>query len=132
MATVEIFDPAMCCSTGVCGTEVDPTLSRFASDLDWLTAQGVSVSRATLSQEPGKFVTSDPIKEVLESEGTQGLPAVLVDGALVSSGRYPSRIELAGWVNVAADVPAAATATTTVMLPLAPASEGCCGGTGSC
>lgn len=127
MATVEIFDPAMCCTTGVCGTEVDPTLSRFASDLDWLTGQGVSVTRATLSQEPGKFVTSEPVKAVLESAGTEGLPAVLVDGALVSSGRYPSRVELAGWTNLVWDAPA-----TPVALPMAAASEGCCGGTGTC
>jgi Arsenical resistance operon protein ArsD len=128
MTTVEIFDPAMCCSTGVCGTDVDPTLSRFASDLDWLTAQGAAVTRATLSQEPGKFVTSEPVKAVLESDGTDGLPAIVVDGALVSSGRYPTRAELAGWANVAVQ----ASPAPVVTLPMAEASQGCCGGTGTC
>jgi hypothetical protein len=34
--TLCVFDPAMCCSTGVCGPSVDPELARFAADLDWL------------------------------------------------------------------------------------------------
>jgi len=28
MKTIEIFDPAMCCSSGVCGPSVDPKLVR--------------------------------------------------------------------------------------------------------
>ena len=45
MASVEVFDPAMCCSTGVCGPSVDPALARFAADLEWLAGQGVAVAR---------------------------------------------------------------------------------------
>ena len=41
--TIRVFDPAMCCSTGVCGPGVDPELARFASDVDWLQKQGVKV-----------------------------------------------------------------------------------------
>ncbi|MEX2621006.1 MAG: arsenic metallochaperone ArsD family protein, partial [Egibacteraceae bacterium] len=55
MVTVEVFDPAMCCSTGVCGPSVDPALARFASDLDWLGEQGAQVRRYNLGQEPGAF-----------------------------------------------------------------------------
>ena len=67
VATVEIFDPAMCCSTGGCGTDVDPTLARFAADVDWLAAQGVMVQRATLAQEPGTFVANEPVRTSLEA-----------------------------------------------------------------
>jgi hypothetical protein len=125
MATVEVFDPAMCCSTGVCGTDVDPTLSRFAADLEWLSAQGVQVTRATLSQEPGKFAGNPLVAAVLTEQGVQGLPAVLVDGEVRATGRYPDRTELAGWAAVPA--PAAR------VLPLAQQTGGgCCGGTGGC
>lgn len=34
-ASIEIFEPALCCSTGVCGPEVDESLVRFAADVDW-------------------------------------------------------------------------------------------------
>lgn len=44
MATVKIYDKPMCCSTGVCGPQVDPVLPRFAGDLEWLRSQGRQVA----------------------------------------------------------------------------------------
>jgi hypothetical protein len=96
MAKVEIFDPSMCCSTGVCGTDVDPTLSRFAADIEWLATQGVVVQRATLAQEPGKFAANVAVRNALVINGTGVLPAVVVDGVLKSTGAYPAREEMAG------------------------------------
>jgi hypothetical protein len=40
MTTLEIFDPPMCCSTGVCGPDPDPRLPQFAADLAWLASRG--------------------------------------------------------------------------------------------
>jgi len=97
MAKVEIFDPSMCCSTGVCGTDVDPTLSRFAADIEWLATQGVVVQRAALAQEPGKFAANVAVRNALVINGTGVLPAVVVDGVLKSTGAYPAREEMAGW-----------------------------------
>ena len=37
---VRVFDPPMCCSTGVCGPSVDPVLVCFSAGIDWLKAQG--------------------------------------------------------------------------------------------
>ncbi|MBP6774755.1 MAG: arsenic metallochaperone ArsD family protein, partial [Gemmatimonadaceae bacterium] len=34
--TVAVFDPALCCPTGVCGPGVDPALLQIARDLRWL------------------------------------------------------------------------------------------------
>ena len=31
MTHLQVFDPPMCCSTGVCGPQVDPELPRFAA-----------------------------------------------------------------------------------------------------
>ena len=97
MATVEVFDPPMCCSTGVCGPSVDPALAAFAADLGWLADQGVVVERHNLSQEPKAFADSDLVRGLLAERGDEALPAVVVDSALRSSGRYPSRPELATW-----------------------------------
>ncbi|WP_298208528.1 arsenite efflux transporter metallochaperone ArsD [Ferrimicrobium sp.] len=97
VAIVEVFDPAMCCSTGVCGPSVDPALSTFAADLTWLGGQGVAVVRHNLSQEPGSFVENPVIQELLAREGEGALPAVVVGGELLSFGRYPTRDELVTW-----------------------------------
>jgi len=97
MATVKVFDPPMCCSTGVCGPSVDPALAAFAADLGWLAEQGVAVERHNLSQEPKAFADEELVRELLAERDDEALPAVLVDGVLRSSGRYPSRAELAAW-----------------------------------
>jgi len=124
---VKVFDPAMCCSTGVCGPKVDPALARFASDLEWLAGQGVEVTRFNLSQEPGAFVSSAPISELLQLSGEAALPAVMVAGEVKSSGRYPVRPELAQWAGVPAS--AVAAVETRVPVPVAAApSQSCCGG----
>jgi len=101
MTDITVYDPAMCCSTGICGAEVDQNLVTFAADLDWLKSQGVAVTRISLSQEPAKFAQNSAVKSVLETSGVDGLPVVLVGDALSSSGRYPAREELAKLTGVA-------------------------------
>lgn len=97
---VRVYDPAMCCSTGVCGPSVDPQLSRFAADLDWLKGLGVSVERFTLSQQPGEFAKQPSVKAALRKKGEASLPIVMVDSKIESAGVYPSRGELAAWAGV--------------------------------
>lgn len=87
----------MCCSTGVCGPSVDPDLARFAGDLEWLSSQGVQVTRYNLASDPQAFADSEPAKTALRERGDDALPLILVDGLAVSSGVYPSRGALAKW-----------------------------------
>lgn len=102
MTAVRVFDPAMCCSTGICGPSVDPELVRFAADLDWLKSRGVSVERFNLSQQPAAFAEDAAVREALEQKGEAGLPLVKVNGEVRSSGGYPSREELAAWAGISA------------------------------
>ena len=99
-ATVEVFDPSMCCSTGVCGPSVDPLLPRFAADLDWLAEHGVQVTRHNLAQEPAAFAAAPAVQAALTEQGTKCLPLILVDGRIASQGAYPTRPELAGWTGL--------------------------------
>jgi len=92
---IAVFDPPLCCSTGVCGPSIDPALARFAADLDWLRQQGVSVERHNLAQEPGEFVANPMVKKALEEGGNGCLPLVLAGETIVSSGTYPDRNALA-------------------------------------
>ena len=102
MTVVRVFDPAMCCSTGVCGPSVDPDLARFSANLDWLKSQGVSVERFNLAQQPAMFADDDQVKGVLQAKGPQGLPIVMVNGEVKSTGVYPTRVYRAGWAGVEA------------------------------
>lgn len=116
--TIRVFDPAMCCSTGVCGPSVDPELARFAADVAWLQSQGVTVERFNLSQEPAAFANTPAVKEAL-GRGTEVLPLVLVGDRVAVEGAYPSRETLAALAGVVVKRLDAAPATST----------GCCGPT---
>jgi hypothetical protein len=95
MIHFDVFDPPMCCSSGVCGASVDPLLAAFAADLDWLTTQGVGVVRHNLSQAPQTFVAQPIVNDLLQREGVSCLPLVLLNGNVVGHGVYPRREELA-------------------------------------
>jgi len=100
MTSVKVFDPAMCCSTGVCGPSVDPDLVRFAADLVWLAGEGASVERFNLSQQPDAFVAHAEVTQALREHGDGALPLILVDENKVSEGAYPSREQLAEWAGL--------------------------------
>ncbi len=103
MSKVQVFDPPMCCSTGVCGPEIDPALVRFAADLEWLKSNGVEVERFNLSQEPAAFVGSPVVAQAIRGRD-DGLPLLLVDGKIVAQGSYPAR-EVASITKTVAVVP---------------------------
>jgi hypothetical protein len=117
MPVVRVFDPPMCCSTGVCGPAVDRELARFSADLDWLKKQGVEVERFNLSQTPAAFVSNPVVKDALTSRGNECLPLVVVDDRIAVEGSYPSRDTLAALAGVVVRKLATAPA----------ASSGCCG-----
>jgi arsenite methyltransferase len=123
MKTVQVYDKPMCCSTGICGPEVDPVLPRFAADLDWLKNQGHVVERYNLAQQPQAFIDNKAVHRLLSTVGTSCLPVVMVEGEIVSQQVYPSREELAGWM---------AGGSAKQLLPVAKPSGGCCGTSGCC
>lgn len=124
VSTVQIYDRAMCCSTGVCGPDVDPVLPRFAADVGWLQAEGNVVSRYNLAQNPAEFVSNNVVKQMLDDHGVECLPLVVIDGTIVSRGDYPSRENLAMWTGTTIST------TTKPMLPIT--DQGDCSGESGC
>jgi hypothetical protein len=120
MKNIQVFDPALCCSSGVCGVEVDQKLVTFAADVDWARQNGSQIERFNLAQQPMVFAENDIVKGLLQRSGEGALPVTLVQGELALAGRYPSRDELARWTDVA--LPAAAPADV----------AGCCSGGRCC
>ena len=101
MKSIQVFDPAMCCSSGVCGTDVDQQLVSFSADVDWARQNGIAIERFNLAQQPMAFVENAIVKGLLERSGESALPVILVDGEVALAGRYPSRDDLARWAGVA-------------------------------
>lgn len=100
MTIVQVFDPAMCCSTGVCGPSVDPTLPRFAADLEWIKSKGVQVERFNLAHDLAAFSANSKVKHAINSHGTKSLPMILINGEVKASGGYPSRSDFAQFACV--------------------------------
>lgn len=123
MSVIQIFDPALCCASGVCGTKVEQRLVNFAADVAWAKGQGVAIERFNLAQQPMVFAETAAVSAFLMHAGEAGLPLVLVDGQVVLTGRYPSRNELARYAGL--PVPQA------VIKGIAK-NGGCCGSSGCC
>lgn len=97
MKAIQVYDPPMCCSTGVCGPDIDPVLPRIAGWLQQLRESGTVVERYNLAQEPLAFVQNTEVKRLLDTVGTDALPAIFVDGVLRLQGRYPDPSEQDSW-----------------------------------
>lgn len=102
MKSIQVYDPAMCCSTGICGTDINPDLINFAAILVQIGNRGIKVERYNLSQQPMAFAKNQAVKTLLQQEGVEALPAMFWDGALVLKGRYPTQEERREWVRAAA------------------------------
>ena len=100
MSKVAIYDPAMCCSTGVCGPGVDPELLRVSAILNVLEIAGKKISRFGLSEDPMAFVTNNIVNALIQNEGVDVLPVTIVDGEVRKKKAYPSNVELATWAGV--------------------------------
>lgn len=93
--TIELYETAMCCETGVCGPSVDEQLLTIREDLRWVEAQGASVSRHNLTSDPDAFVAQPKVTGLMQAFGENALPVLVVDGEIAAHGHYPTRDELA-------------------------------------
>jgi hypothetical protein len=100
MKNIELFDPAMCCSTGVCGPSIDPELMRIATVINTLKQKGIVIKRHGLSSEPQDFIANKVISDLLQKEGADILPVTLIDGEVAKTGKYPTNAELSEWLGI--------------------------------
>src|SRR5699024_2195280 len=100
MSKLEIFDPAMCCSTGVCGPGVDPELTRIASAVYSLEKRGIDVTRYNLANDPSEFIENKKVNYILNEKGADILPVTILNGEIVKESNYPSNEELSTWLQI--------------------------------
>jgi hypothetical protein len=128
MTTIRVYEPALCCNTGVCGPDVDEALVTFTADLGALKEMGVDIERHNLANDPTAFATDDTVRSFLQVAGSNGLPLTIVDGVTVMTGAYPAREQLLKFAGVDSEVVPAGVTTLTVSED----SGACCGGTNCC
>lgn len=130
MTTIRVDEPALCCNTGVCGTDVDQKLVDFTANLTNVKQLGVDIERHNLANDPLSFANDETVRAFLQVAGSEGLPLTLVDGVTVMIGTYPDRGQLlrfAGLDDADPKVPAGATE-----LGVTDSTECGCGSSGCC
>ena|SRR5690625_900437 len=124
MKRMSIYEPAMCCDTGVCGVNVDPELVRISTVINNLKKNGITIERYNLSSEPMAFVNNKKVKNALDKNGADNLPLILVDDDIVMEGRYPKNEEIIELLQISKDYLESNEDEE--------ANQGCCGSDSSC
>ena len=96
MRKLEIYEPPMCCPTGVCGPAPDPALAKLQEDILRWKKVGVVVERLAINQVPQRFMANATVVDLLTREGQEVLPVALLDGKVVCKGKYPTYDQVAG------------------------------------
>ncbi len=125
MKKLEIFEPAMCCSTGLCGVGVDPELLRISTILNTLEKNDIKVERYNLQSAPQAFVTSSLVNQYIKEKGVEGLPVAVLDGEIVIKCRYPSNQEFVSLLELEKNILIEEEESTT-------GSDDCCCSEGCC
>ncbi len=127
MKKMVIYDPAMCCPTGVCGPGVDKNLLRVATVLSRLDKKGIKVERHNLTSNPQAFIDNKTINEMLMKDGVDVLPITVLDGEVVKVKEYPTNDELVNMLEIPEEY-----IMSELKAKKAKKENNCCGGSGCC
>lgn len=100
MKKIEIFEPAMCCPTGLCGPTLDPELLRMSFIMNNIKTAQVNAVRFNLTNEPQAFIDNKQVNDLLMVEGMECLPVIFIDDELVLKGRYPTTAQFSEWTGL--------------------------------
>jgi arsenite-transporting ATPase len=103
MAVIRIYEPALCCDTGVCGVDVDQSLVEVTATVRSLQEQGADIQRHNLASDPLAFTTDETVRAFMHLVGSTGLPLTVVDGVTVATGVYPAKAQLLAFAGLSAN-----------------------------
>lgn len=105
MRVIKIYEPAMCCATGVCGPSVDPELLRITMLIKSIKANGGHIERYNLTDNPMNFVSETRVNDLLNSEGIDVLPIMMLNDDVIKTGGYLSDDEILKLLNISIKKP---------------------------
>lgn len=91
---VEVFDPPLCCPTGLCGPVLDTTLLDLGEAIVALQSEGHAVTRHIMTTDPQAFLRNREVYEAIRARQLEVLPITVVRGRIVKTGAYPTLDEL--------------------------------------
>lgn len=97
---IEIYDPALCCSSGLCGPTPDSALVKMNDAVMALKKQGVNVERFNLARQAQAFMANKTVADLIHKNGKTALPIIIVNGKVFKTGQYPSYEDLCGALGI--------------------------------
>ncbi|MDD2287419.1 MULTISPECIES: arsenite efflux transporter metallochaperone ArsD [Lascolabacillus] len=98
---IKIYDPALCCPTGLCGVNIDPELMRIAVVIETLKKKkGIIIERFNLKDNPQVYVDTLAVNKILMEEGSDAMPLTTINGEVVLKKTYPSNKQIAEWLEI--------------------------------
>ena len=91
---VEIFDPPLCCPTGLCGPVLDTTLVDLSEAINMLQADGRTVVRHMMTADPQAFMRNREVYQLIRERQLAVLPITVVRGRIVKTDAYASLDEM--------------------------------------
>jgi len=98
-AVVELFDPPMCCPTGLCGPTLDQTLLDVNEMVLALQAEGLKVERYQMTGQPQAFLNNPDVMRLVREQQMAALPIIVVRGQVVKVGAYPTLSEIRTYLD---------------------------------
>ena len=99
MRKLEIYEPPLCCPTGVCGPAPDPALAKLQENILRWKKEGIDVERLAINQSTQRFMANSTVVDLLTREGQEVLPISLLNGKVVCKGKYPTDEHVLGEVG---------------------------------
>ena len=96
---VEIFDPPMCCPTGLCGPAVDQELLDVSEMVHQLQVNGLRVERYQMTSHPGKFTGNPEVMQLIREKQMAALPIIVFHGEIIAAGYYPKLSDLQSYLK---------------------------------
>jgi hypothetical protein len=99
LVDVEIFDPPMCCPTGLCGPTIDQTLVDLIDMVQTLQLENIRVERYQMTSHPTIFIGNAEVMKLVREKGMGSLPITVVRGKVIKTGAYPTLNEIRSNLN---------------------------------
>lgn len=96
---IELFDPPMCCPTGLCGPTLDQALLDLNEMILKLQSEGLRVERYQMTTNPNAFLANAEVMQLVRDKQMEALPITVVKGKVIKVGVYPTLAEIEASLN---------------------------------
>jgi hypothetical protein len=97
---IELFEPGMCCPTGLCGPSINSEVLRISTVVNKLEQKGAEIKRYNLTSNTKEFISNIIVNDLLTKEGENILPITLIDGKVEKKKAYPTNEEFSKWTGI--------------------------------